>query len=326
MSAEKTFISLGDFLDIYNKAREKGLIFLFSKFKLLSSSRIASKWGNYKSNSDFWLIPKIEERWNILISGDKNLFYEDYVVEKHFKEKSGLKMLSIGCGEGSHEMNFAKHSCFSEIIAIDFAKEVTERAQKKADENNYPIKFISGDFKKVQFKKEYFDVIHFSSSLHHFEEIEDTLKSFVQPLMKRDALLVVFEYCGPNRLQWTREQLNKSNQLLKQLPKKYKLLFDGLNIKRKVYRPGILRMFLVDPSEAPDSISIVPALQNNFEVVQHVNLGWNLLHILLKGISHNFINDNPETIEILNQLIAEEDLFVKQTNKSDAIFGIYRLK
>ena len=189
MSTEKKIISLGDFLDIYNKAREKGFLFLFKKFKFLPSSRIASKWDNYISKSDFWLIPRIKEHWNILISGNQNLFYEDYVVEKYLQEKSNLKMLSIGCGEGAHEMNFAKHSCFFEIIAIDFAKEAIKRAQKKADENCLPIKFISGDFKKVQFEKEYFDVIHFSASLHHFEEIEDTLKNYVQPLMNKDSIL-----------------------------------------------------------------------------------------------------------------------------------------
>ena len=324
MSSSNTYISLGDFYDVYHKIREKGFFFVFSKLKIIPSSRISSKWNYYKSNSDFWLIPEVQQRWNKMITGNANILYEDYVVNKYFSESKELKMLSIGCGDGYHDRNFAKYDCFSQIDAIDFSNKTIDNAIKSAKENNLNINYLSGDFKNAFFEKEYYDLILFNSSLHHFNSVEQTLRDYVKPLLNKNGILVVFEYCGPNRLQWTDKQLKKSNALLKILPEKYKYLYDEKTLKKKNYKPGILRMLLVDPSEAVDSESIVSSLKKHFKTLEHVNLGWNILHILLKGISHNFINDKTETKELLKQLFKEEDKFLKEDNESDAIFGVYK--
>ena len=39
-----------------------------------------------------------------------------------------------------------------------------------------------------------------------------------------NGMLVIFEYSGPNRLQWNKKQLDKANKMLENLPKKYKIL------------------------------------------------------------------------------------------------------
>ena len=318
------YISFGDFLDVYHKIMEKSVVYFFKKFKILPKSRIESKWDAFESTSDFWLIPEIQQSWNIKISGNPEMIYEDYVFNKYLSKRKDLKMLSVGCGEGLHERNFAKHNCFSQIDAIDFSSQSIVNAQKFAFENNLNINYQAGDFKKIEFKKNCYDLILFSSSLHHFENIEDTLENFVKPFLSENGILVVFEYVGPNRLQWSKKQLGKANQLLEKLPKKYKLLINNSSTKRKVYKPGILRMLLVDPSEAINSEAIVPSLKSKFKVLEQTNLGWNILHILLKGISHNFLNEEPETKILIENLLEEEDLFVKQESHSDAIFGVYQ--
>ncbi|WP_395049866.1 class I SAM-dependent methyltransferase [Flavobacterium sp.] len=318
------YISFGDFLDIYHKVREKSVAYFFKKFKILPKSRIESKWDAFESTSDFWLIPEIQQSWNLKISGNPEMIYEDYVFNKYLSDKKDLRMLSVGCGEGLHERNFAKHFCFSQIDAIDFSNQSVVNAQRLAIENNFKINYQSGDFKKIEFKNNSYDLILFSSSLHHFENVEDTLENYVKPLLSENGILVVFEYVGPNRLQWSKKQLDKANQLLEKLPKKYKLLINNSSKKRKVYKPGIIRMFLVDPSEAIDSEAIVPGLKSKFKILEQTNLGWNILHILLKGISHNFLNEEPETKTLIKNLLEEEDIFVKLESHSDAIFGVYQ--
>jgi ubiquinone/menaquinone biosynthesis C-methylase UbiE len=317
------YISIGDFLDVYYKVREKNVPYFLKKLKILPKSRIESKWDGFQSTSDFWLIPEIQLSWNKKISGNSEMIYEDYVFNKYLSAKDDLKMLSIGCGEGLHERNFAIHGCFSQIDAIDFSSQSIENAEKFAIENNLDINYQTGDFKKINLKKNAYDLVLFSSSLHHFENVEDTLENFVKPLLSENGILVVFEYSGPNRLQWNKKQLDKANELLDKLPKKYKTLVNNSSIKRKVYKPGILRMLLVDPSEAVDSEAIVPSLKN-FKILEQTNLGWNILHILLKGISHNFLNNEPETKTLIKNLLDEEDLFVKEESQSDAIFGVYQ--
>ena len=324
MSSQKTYISIGDFVDIYHKIRQKGIGFIISKLNWSSKSRIQSKWDFFDSSSDFWLIPAIQKRWNFMISGNENVEYEAYVYNKYLQDKTNLRLLSIGCGEGIHDRNFAKFNCFSSIEAVDISEGSIRKAKEIATEMNLQINYQSGDFKKLNFKKDSFDVILFSSSLHHFDDVFNLLKNDVKSLLSENGILVIYEYVGPNRLQWTTKQLKKANILLDIMPTKFKLLYDNKSIKKKVYRPGIFRMLLVDPSEAPDSKNIVSALNTNFIVLEQTNLGWNILHILLKGIAHNFCNDQKETQELLTHLFAEEDAFVEHSKSSDAIFGVYQ--
>jgi 2-polyprenyl-3-methyl-5-hydroxy-6-metoxy-1,4-benzoquinol methylase len=319
-----SYISKGDLIDVFLKIKTKGVRFLFSKFKLIPKDRIASKWDNYESKSDFWVIPEITDKWNEIISGNSRVIYEDYVYEKYLKGKTGLKLLSVGCGEGFHDRNFAKYDCFESILGLDYSPESIRIAQENAKEGNLNINYICGDFYQKDFNEKY-DVILFSSSLHHFDKIDFFLKNTIKPLLKDDGILVVFEFVGPNRLQWRENQLNKANELLRQIPNRYKVFYDGQTIKKKVYKPGYLRMLMVDPSEAIDSEAIVPALKKHFKIIEEKNLGWNILHILLKGIAHNFLNEEEETKKLINELIEYEYEFVHEVKSSDAIFGVYSL-
>jgi ubiquinone/menaquinone biosynthesis C-methylase UbiE len=325
LKPETTLISKGDFIDAYHKIKQKGFNKLFS-LAGSSNKRVANKWDEHLSTSDFWIIPEIQKEWNFKISGNHEIFYEDYVVEKYLKEKNNLRLLSIGCGEGLHERNFAKYNCFSEIIGVDLAEKRIVKAIEKAKNLNLNISYYPADFRKLDFEKESFDVVLFSSSLHHFQPIDFLLANEIKPLVKPNGLLIVFEYCGPNRLQWKNHQLKAANRLLDKIPKEYKTLYDSKTLKKKVYRPGLLRMFMVDPSEAPDSANLVSAIHKNFSVVEETNLGWNLLHLTLKGIAHNFLESTDTTKKLLDDMIAEENEYMTKTSESDAVFGVYQKK
>lgn len=103
-------------------------------------------------------------------------------------------------------------------------------------------------------------------------------------------------------------------------------VYKSSKIKKRVYRPGLLRMLLTDPSEAIDSESILPSLHNHFEIIEEKTLGWNITQLLFKDISHHFYNNSTQTTQILDFIFNEEDKFVNETDKSDGIFGIYKPK
>jgi len=319
-----TLVSLGDFIDVYYKVNQKGFLQLVSLFNLAKNKRVSAKWNQYQSSSDFWIIPQLKQHWNKLISGNVAVGYETYVIEKYLANKSNITLLSIGCGEGRHERNFAVSGKFSKIVGVDISSDRIERAKMFALNSDLKIDYLVGDFHQMDFEKESFDVVLFDSSLHHFNAISDFLKKEVIPLLKTDGILVVNEFCGPNRLQWKKEQIDFANDLLKTLPQNYKTLIDGTSIKKKVYRPGLIRMLLVDPSEAPDSANLKNALQANFDVVEEKKLGWNILHILLKGIAHNFLNEDEESKQLLDYLIEKENEFVEKVGESDSVFGVYQ--
>jgi hypothetical protein len=120
--------------------------------------------------------------------------------------------------------------------------------------------------------------------------------------------------------------IGRSDRLLRELPDAYKTQLDGKSVKKKVYRPGLIRMLLNDPSEAPDSENLVPALRKNFTMVEEKPLGWNITHILLKDIAHNFLKDDQTTKKLIAVLIAAEDRFCITHGENDAMFGVYRKK
>ncbi|WP_276974638.1 class I SAM-dependent methyltransferase [Flavobacterium filum] len=324
MENETSLVSVGDFLDVYYKVKQKGFLQLASLFNLTKNKRVSAKWNQYQSSSDFWIIPALQQYWNNLISGNPEVSYESYVIQKYLHNKTNLSLLSIGCGEGRHERKFAVSGLFSKVIGVDISNERIERATQTALENNLNIEYVAGDFHQMIVEKESFDVILFDSSLHHFNDINGFLKKEISPLLKTEGILVANEFCGPNRLQWKKEQLDFANELLKELPKKYKTRIDGKSVKRKVYRPGLIRMLLVDPSEAPDSAHLKKALQANFKVLEEKNMGWNILHILLKGIAHNFLNNDEETNQLLAYLIKKEEEFIERVGDADSIFGVYK--
>ncbi len=323
----KTWISAGDFIDLFYKVKQKGIKILVSKLRFSPKARTASKWNTVSASADFWILHQVRMRMNKKCTGHHNLEYEDYVVAKYLSDKNNLHMLSVGCGTGSRERKFAKYPQFGLIQGIDLAEKKTKEASRLAREENLTsIHYHAGDFMNLDFTAASFDLILFNASLHHFSHIDELLQSKILPLLKDDGIMVLFEYVGPNRLQWTKQQLEFTNSLLREIPEAYKTRAGSSSVKRKVYRPGLLRMMITDPSEAVDSESIFPSVHKHFKVLEEKKLGWDITHLLLKDIAHHFINGNPETQKLLRYIFEKEDEYMAMTGRSDGIFGIYQKK
>ncbi|XVJ66904.1 MAG: hypothetical protein HEQ40_12325 [Lacibacter sp.] len=173
-------------------------------------------------------------------------------------------------------------------------------------------------------KKKY-DVVFFNSSLHHLPNVRFFLKESIVPVLNDNGLVIIFEYTGPNRLQFPSYQINAINDLLKQIPESYRRRYKTNKVKHRVSGPGIIRMILADPSECIDSASIIPSLHELFEVVEEKKIGDNLMMLLLKDIAHHFCNELPQTKMILQMAFKKEEEYLFQ-NKADFVFGVYSKK
>lgn len=325
MIKERTWISIGDFIDLKNRIKHKGISVLQSIFRFSGQKRTIYKWDNVRPSSDFWIIPAVKRRWNEKCTGDPDVEYEDYVVGKFFSMSENLRMLSVGCGTGSRERKFGKYKNFSLIEGIDLAPSKIEEARKYALESGLmKLRYFVGDFRTSAFEPNSYDLILFNSSLHHFNGIDQLIKSKILPLLKQDGYLIIFEYVGPNRLQWTEQQLEYANRLLREIPEKYKTRLNSKATKTRIYRPGLLRMYLIDPSEAVESQEILPVIHKYLKPIEEKEVGWDILHLLLKDISHNFLSDNPDTKSLLYYLFEREDNYVSEKGRSDGIFGVYK--
>ncbi|MEH0421057.1 hypothetical protein [Streptomyces sp. B21-083] len=66
-------------------------------------------------------------------------------------------------------------------------------------------------------------------------------------------------------------------------------------------------MVLDDPSEAVDAAALLPGLRREFDVVEERPYGGTLLHLAFSGIAHNFLDQEPETLALLERCFALED-------------------
>lgn len=317
-------ITIDDIIDIYSKLMQRGGYFLLSKLNFNSLSRTKSAFDNSAiSHSNWWIIPKVKERWNELISGNKEVNYRQFLMQNFLKDKKDLKLISCGSGYCGHELELAEYSNFKEITCVDIAENRLKEAEQTAKEKNLNnMKFVCSSLDDFNFIENNFDVVLFNASLHHFKNVNDLLKNKIKYSLKESGKLVVNEYVGATRLQFSKHQIKEINKALKLIPEKYRKRFKTNFTKSNFYGSGIIRMIMADPSECIDSENILPAIHNNFTTIIEKNYGGNILMNALKDISHHFVELNPEKEEILNELFNFEDEYLKN-NQSDLVFGIY---
>ena len=319
------FISIKE---IFNMAEETGFI-KFKKIliKLFSGKeeRIKITWQNCNENKkEWWAIPTVKKRWNYLISGDENIDYNQYVLKKYLSKKDNLKALSFGCGAGQRELKWAETGKFKKIDAFDLSEKRIKYAREQAKKVGLQniTNFETDDVYNIPIREDYYDVVLGEQSLHHFSPLRKIFL-IINKFLKADGLFVVNEFVGPNRFQWTDRQIEVTNALLTILPKKYKLKYNNNHIKRKIYRPSILRMIMSDPSEAVESSNILPLLDENFEIIDLKEYGGTILSLLFSEIAQNFKSDEKCVNQFLKIYFEIEDMLLKTGEiNSDYIFAV----
>ncbi|MCK5401599.1 MAG: class I SAM-dependent methyltransferase [Flavobacteriaceae bacterium] len=321
----KRIITLDDIIDVYAKLIQRGVSFITSKLSLNTIKRTKSAFNELNiESSNWWNIPKVKERWNFLITGNSQLEYEDFVIKKFLHPTKKLKMLSLGSGICSHELKFAELGNFKEILCLDLTEVLLNKAEaiaSKKDLNN--INFEVQNVNNYTFPKNYFDIVFFHASLHHFKNLDELLGHKVKQTLKKDGKLIMNEFVGATRLQFPRHQINAINKSLKILPKKYRKRYKLNLYKNTIYGPGLLRMIIADPSECVESNNIMPTIHKHYSTIFEANYGGNILMTTLKDLAHHFIELNDEKENILKQLFEFEDNYLTKYS-SDFVFGIYK--
>jgi ubiquinone/menaquinone biosynthesis C-methylase UbiE len=320
-----TLLSKGDFIDLWFEIRRRGWLRTLRQLRPDPTSRVINTFSCIDPGAvDWWTIPAVRERWNSMITGSPTTEYQEYVCRKYFSSKENLCMLSVGCGGGTPEINFAKQKCFSNVEGFDVSDEIVKHASGKISKHNLTnLTFFKANAETFDYGENLYDALLFHSSFHHLKDLQK-IADKVKRALKPNGILIIHEYVGPNRNQWKKDQLRVINELLSEIPESFRTRYNERKIKKRVYRPGLLRMFLNDPSESVQSESLVKVLRNNFTVLEEKSFGGNILHPLLKDIGHHFQNDNEETMAILQKLFNAEDAFLSNGTPPDFLFGIYQ--
>jgi ubiquinone/menaquinone biosynthesis C-methylase UbiE len=317
-------ITFDDIIETYTKLRQRGSGFIMNKFSASGTQRTLGAFAPSAVNSaNWWIIPRVLERWNELQTGDPHTNYKQYLMQKYYSDKRNLALVSLGSGNCQHELELARYEQFSEIRCYDLAQNRLDEAKAIADaEGLRNIKFRCEDVNTLGLQKESLDLVHFNSSLHHFQNVENLLANVIKPALKPGGMLLINEFVGPNRIQYSKEQTQAISEALQLIDKEYRTRFRTNVTKIKFYGSGRIRMIIADPSECVDSENIMQSIHKHFRTIEEKPYGGNILMGVLKDISHHFVELDLRKTDILQALFDYEDRYISDKT-SDFVFGIY---
>lgn len=276
--------------------------------------------------STWWMIPAVQKRWNRLVSGEENVTFREYFCSVYLSGRRNLRGLTLGCGEGQKVLHWARTGLFQQIEAYDISPQRLEKARIMAQEAGLQnvIDYKAGDVNQLDLPENQYDVIFIEHALHHFSPLEPLLER-INRWLAPDGCFIFDEYVGPSRFQWTENQLRLANAVRSLIPERFRShIIDGRTDKRLI-RPSRLSMILKDPSEAVQSADILPLARRIFKEIEIRGYGGAVLHLVLDGIAHHFVSEDPDALACLQFLFQIED-FLTQTGQvqDDFAVGIYR--
>lgn len=318
-------LTLEDIRDIYLKTVQRGVSFMLSKFTLSEKNRTKSSFNETDIQAaNWWIVPMVKRRWNFLITGYENTTYEQMLSQSYITKEERL-MLSIGSGVCSHELELARLNPNLQIVCLDISDHLLCKASKIAeDEGLKNISFQVQDIYAYSFPEKHFDFVFFHSSMHHFKNLKVFIYK-IQSTLKEQGRVIINEYVGPNRLQYSDRQLKGINDCIQLIPKEYRKIYKTELTKSRYYGSGVLRMIIADPSECVESESILPLMHQVFEPVLERGFGGNVLMPALKHIAHHFVDPDVEGLKVLEAIFAFEDQYLRE-HSSDFVFGIYKMR
>lgn len=265
---------------------------------------------------EHWLQhPKVQERLNVLTTGEPNKDRYCAFVERYFPIPAGRtervdRVLTLGCGNGEFERGLSQYHFASIHEGIDISEHATAEAARLAREAGLDhIRYRALDFNTMELPDEAYDVVFGISSVHHVARLERLFEQVARGL-KPGGLFLLDEFVGPSQFQWTDDQLAITNEGLSGLPSDLRRhVRTGATVER-IPRPTIAEMNAGDPSEAIRSAEILPLLPKYFDVLEVKGYGGTILHLLLEGITGNFVEADPRSMEWLRSFFDLEDRLI----------------
>jgi len=278
----------------------------------------------------YWeLVGEIQKYQFREMTGNEEMDFLTFTLNycrEHFPN-AGLRALWIGCmdSDPSPEVVQFSSGLFSKIEVMDIAEGLLRKQQQLTlDRGITQIDYIRQDFNELKLEENAYDVIFSVGTIHHTENLE-LLFDQINRALKDDGKLIVRDYIGPNRLQFTDLQLGIINQILSILPEKYKKKSDG-SIIDTVFSCDLNHLMKVDPSEAVRSQDIVKVMKERVEIIKLAYTGGTLLHPMLSEIASNFEQDQDAETVLKLLIFFEKFMIEKNILPSDYAFCIAQKK
>lgn len=264
--------------------------------------RIAAKWNAHadqrKSGTSWWEIPQYCGYMNLEICGEALPSMSQGAHRRLKKIGPFERAVSVGCGRATKEQTLLKNGIVGHFDLFDLSDQRLRVAKTRYAEKGLAerAEFILGDAFETTPANRY-DLVYWTSSLHHMMDVHDALE-WSRNVLKPGGVLMMNEYTGPTRWQWSDELLDCLRRFRAALPPH--LRPENPNIKRLTVEQMIER----DPSEAADSGAILPSLKKFFPDAEIRPLGGAIFPHALKGVYPKITPDDDWVFDMVLSLDA----------------------
>ena len=188
------------------------------------NQQVADFWADVAEREElgFWCAPGWKEHQNRLASGDPDRSWlQVFHEEMRLQGKEPGHARSIGCGSGLLEREMIEEGLCTSVEGCDLSEPLLAIAEEKAAQQRMPITYFIADLNTHDFPKNHYDLIIGAGIFHHVDALERLFGELKESL-KVGGVLLLYDYVGPSRFQWSEKQIARCNAWLNRLPKKYK--------------------------------------------------------------------------------------------------------
>lgn len=264
--------------------------------KLSRELQTASKyWSEKKTQykTRWWQVPSIVNHVNYLICGEPVTGASGGIHRRLQKLSNGKpfnKGISVACGNGAKEMKLVQLGICNwfDLYEISDARVEQGIALARSLGVHDRVRFHVLDVFNEIVDSDY-DLVYWDSALHHMLDVDFAIR------WSRDALVnggvfFMHDYVGASRFQWSDFQCNIATQVRGLLSDRFLVNPNSSShsISREFRSPNLEKLIKVDPTEAADSVNIIPSLLKHFPEARVTLTGGAVYHTALNDVMANF--------------------------------------
>jgi len=258
-------------------------------------------WNDYKP---------VVEYMSRCFTGDPGKWWQEDFKER-FCAEPFLSALFLNCGNGWVERQFIDSGMVASVTAFDYSADLVAAAE--ADKGDRSITYFQADANTVDFGEDKFDLVVNVAALHHVQKL-DRLHRKLCAATRPGGILVNFEYIGPARNQYGKQQWQYIQEQNAALPERIRM--------ERLLMPHLPTMLVTDPTEAIHSDLILNVQARYFDIFERHDTGG--------GIAYQLLTHNPklqgipelELAELLRPLL-DTDWQFTQEGRVPAMFSYF---
>jgi ubiquinone/menaquinone biosynthesis C-methylase UbiE len=254
--------------------------------------------------SNWWQCDEVRAHVGRKINGSFVDFIRHQIGDRKFE-----RGVSVGCGIGTKEFRVLAAGVVEHFDLFELSPKRMAVAERRFTGESWErrVSLHLADAFARDIPDGSYDLVHWNNSLHHMLNVGHAL-AWSHRVLTPGGLLVMDDFVGPSRFQWSPLNLELASSFRAQLPQRLLRHTSGNGfMSTRIERKTIQQMIDMDPSEAAESERILPSLKEVFPAAKVVLTGGAIYHLGMAGIYANVDLTNEEDRRILQFALLLDD-------------------